>query len=175
MPRHNAKRKLRQALLDLLVEHPLDKVDVQDIAAQAEVSRQTFYYNFANKKVLIQWIITDNLEQALTAFRYHRNLRTYLDHLFSSAIECRALYTQLEQHTMADCDYAKMAAQGFWECAGALDNTLSAEELHVVGCMISGCLSYWVRNSQPGNPLLLTDMILHHLEESALKTLLNAE
>ena len=48
MPRHNAKRKLRQALLDLLVEHPLDKVDVQDIAAQAEVSRQTFYYNFAN-------------------------------------------------------------------------------------------------------------------------------
>ena len=44
----NAKDKVADALEELLATHPLEKLSVADVAAVADISRQTFYYHFEN-------------------------------------------------------------------------------------------------------------------------------
>ena len=44
----NAKDKVVDALEELLATHPLEKLSVADVAAVADISRQTFYYHFEN-------------------------------------------------------------------------------------------------------------------------------
>ena len=68
MVKKQAKQLLVQALMDLLEEAPLDKIDVRDMTVKAGLSRQTFYYNFKNKQDMVDWIFAKNNEKAKLAF-----------------------------------------------------------------------------------------------------------
>ncbi len=59
------KRALEAALKKLLSHTTLDKITVQDIAAEAGVNRQTFYYHFHDVYGLIEWILEDELNKVL--------------------------------------------------------------------------------------------------------------
>jgi AcrR family transcriptional regulator len=68
MTSKDAKTLLVNALMELLKTIPLDKVDVLTLTRKAQLSRQTFYYNFKNKQDMINWILAENSQQAQRAF-----------------------------------------------------------------------------------------------------------
>ena len=102
MVRKNAKILIEQALIELLQDNPLDSIDVQDIAAAAGLSRQTFYYNFNNKHDLLCWI----LEQDTSASSFRLRLRLLLSILYRHtlgdlSVRCpgsRALLAQMQSY-----------------------------------------------------------------------------
>ena len=47
------KRRLKQALAELLTEHDYDRITVQDIVDRADVGRSTFYVHFESKEDLL--------------------------------------------------------------------------------------------------------------------------
>lgn len=60
------KRALSSSLKALLLEKPIDKISVSDIANKCGVKRQTFYYHFQDIADLVEWTCLDDAEKALS-------------------------------------------------------------------------------------------------------------
>lgn len=165
MTRRNAKNLIRQALLDLLSERTLDQIDVQDIAAQAGLSRQTFYYNFKNKKDMIDWILSCNAELAVAAFRTNHDINSYVYTAFSEAEKDKALYMSI--NSASNGNYAQLLRNGVLNCAQIMlslnDRQVIENELNdgllVFKCAAGGLLQHWVENGMRQSPQQMADML----------------
>lgn len=61
------KRKLAEALQDLLETRPLERVRVHHLTDRCEIHRQTFYYHFSDVYALFAWSVQE--EGAMLAAR----------------------------------------------------------------------------------------------------------
>jgi len=50
------KRALANALKELMVEMPFEKINVADISGRCDMNRKSFYYHFKDKYDLVNWI-----------------------------------------------------------------------------------------------------------------------
>lgn len=165
MTRRNAKNLIRQALLELLEERSLDQIDVQDIAAQAGLSRQTFYYNFRNKKDLIDWILHCNAELAVAAFRSTHDINSYVCVAFGEAVKDRALYMSI--NNTHNGSYTQLLRNGVLSCAQimlsltdrqVIENEFN-DSLLVFKCAAGGLMQHWVENGMRQSPQQMADIL----------------
>ena len=54
------KRALEEALKRLLLEKPLSKITIQDLADECGISRMTFYYHFKDIYDLVEWSFVED-------------------------------------------------------------------------------------------------------------------
>lgn len=59
------KRALEQSLKNLLLQKPLTKITVGDIAADCGINRMTFYYHFKDIYDLVEWSCLEDAKRAL--------------------------------------------------------------------------------------------------------------
>ena len=59
------KRALAASLKTLLLQKPLNKITINDIAEDCGISRMTFYYHFKDIYDLVEWICVEDAAQAL--------------------------------------------------------------------------------------------------------------
>ena len=59
------KRALEESLKNLLLQKPLDKITISDIAADCGISRMTFYYHFKDIYDLVEWACMEDARRAL--------------------------------------------------------------------------------------------------------------
>ncbi|MDD3920831.1 MAG: TetR/AcrR family transcriptional regulator [Eubacteriales bacterium] len=59
------KRALEVSLKNLLLQKPLDKITINDIAEDCGISRMTFYYHFKDIFDLVEWSCMEDATQAL--------------------------------------------------------------------------------------------------------------
>ena len=52
---------LAEALKELAIKHPIEKITIKEITDKAGVIRPTFYNHFQDKFELLEWIITSEL------------------------------------------------------------------------------------------------------------------
>ena len=95
MTRKQGKELLEQSLNKLLKDAPLEKIDIRDIAENAGLSRQTFYYNFRNKRDMIDWICDKNNNKAAEAFAKNGDFRCYVMRLLITVEDNRRFYQSL--------------------------------------------------------------------------------
>lgn len=50
------KRALADAMKELMMDHPLPKINIGDIVERCNLSRKSFYYHFKDKYDLVNWI-----------------------------------------------------------------------------------------------------------------------
>jgi len=60
-----SRKQLQNALIQLLREKPLAKIQIQEIVDLADVSRPTFYYHFETKEQLLTSYVDDIFNQIL--------------------------------------------------------------------------------------------------------------
>lgn len=73
---HLTKNALSEAMKELMVKYPMEKIKINDIVELCNMSRQSFYYHFKDKYDLVNWIfyteliknINDSLEQSGWSF-----------------------------------------------------------------------------------------------------------
>lgn len=70
----NAKEAFAESLKKMLEKKSLDHITVKDIVEDCGVSRQAFYYHFADIYDLVEWIF---LEEASTALANNRDIDTW--------------------------------------------------------------------------------------------------
>ena len=104
------KRVLAASLKKLLKQTPLDKITIQDLVNEAEVSRKTFYYHFQDIYDLLEWALVDEGRRVLEAhgtgaswqekmwntFQYFEENQTVILNIYRSVQRDSAL---LERHT----------------------------------------------------------------------------
>lgn len=59
------KRALEASLKNLLLQKPLDKITISDIADDCGINRMTFYYHFKDIYDLIEWSCVEDASRAL--------------------------------------------------------------------------------------------------------------
>lgn len=59
------KRALEASLKKLLLQKPLDKITINDIAEDCGINRMTFYYHFKDIYDLIEWSCVEDARRAL--------------------------------------------------------------------------------------------------------------
>lgn len=59
------KRALEESLKHLLLEKPLNKITINDIAEDCGINRMTFYYHFKDIYDLVEWSCLEDAQKAL--------------------------------------------------------------------------------------------------------------
>ena len=59
------KRALAASLKNLLLQKPLPKITINDIAEDCGISRMTFYYHFKDIYDLVEWTCVEDAARAL--------------------------------------------------------------------------------------------------------------
>ena len=59
------KRALEQSLKNLLLQKPLHKITISDIADDCGINRMTFYYHFKDIYDLVDWILVEDASKIL--------------------------------------------------------------------------------------------------------------
>lgn len=59
------KRALEASLKNLLLQKPLNKITINDIAEDCGISRMTFYYHFKDIYDLVEWACVEDAKRAL--------------------------------------------------------------------------------------------------------------
>ena len=59
------KRALEASLKKLLLQKPLTKITISDIAEDCGISRMTFYYHFKDIYDLVEWVCVEDAARAL--------------------------------------------------------------------------------------------------------------
>lgn len=62
---NTTKRALESSLKNLLLKKPLDKITINDIAEDCQISRMTFYYHFKDIYDLVEWSCEEDAAKAL--------------------------------------------------------------------------------------------------------------
>ena len=70
-----SKRKITEALLELMKVTPFSKITIKDIVEQAGLTRQTFYHNFETKED----VLLCQLDEHMTAFVQYLSKRKVSD------------------------------------------------------------------------------------------------
>lgn len=63
------KRAMEASLKKMLLQKPLDKITISDIAEDCGISRMTFYYHFKDIYDLIEWACAEDAAKALAGNR----------------------------------------------------------------------------------------------------------
>ena len=81
------KRALEASLKKLLLERPLDKITVTDIAEDCGINRMTFYYHFKGIYDLVEWCCQEDASRALAGKKTYETWQQGLLQIFEAVRE----------------------------------------------------------------------------------------
>ena len=76
------KRALEEALKRMLLEQPLSKITIQDLADECGISRMTFYYHFKDIYDLVEWSFVEDANAIFQAAPSTESWEMALQHVF---------------------------------------------------------------------------------------------
>ena len=74
----HTKHALAEALKELMVQKPLDKITIQELTSRCGMRRQNFYYHFEDVYDLLRWLFQ---EEAVSLLRQHEGALLWQDGL----------------------------------------------------------------------------------------------
>ena len=120
------KRAIADSLKELTKEKTFDKISVKDISEKCGINRQTFYYHFEDKYLLLRWIYqTDLLDKYMEDVDFD-NWTEKLELLLTAMTEDKTFYVNTITHTGTYIqEYMIVQAQNIFEQAiDYIDETL---------------------------------------------------
>ena len=85
------KRALEASLKNLLLQKPLEKITINDIAEDCGISRMTFYYHFKDIYDLIEWACEEDASRALAGQKTYDTWQQGFYQLFQMVLDNRPL------------------------------------------------------------------------------------
>ena len=92
----DTKRRLAQALKELMAEKPIKKITIQDIVERSHMTRQSFYYHFQDIYEVIELICQYELIDQI-AYRQEESFSHWLEQLMALIEENRWFYRKMLQ------------------------------------------------------------------------------
>lgn len=81
------KRALEASLKNLLLQKPLDKITINDIAADCGINRMTFYYHFKDIYDLVEWSCVEDAGKALEGKKTYDTWQQGFLNIFEAVLE----------------------------------------------------------------------------------------
>ena len=81
------KRALEASLKHLLLQKPLNKITINDIAEDCGISRMTFYYHFKDIYDLVEWSCEEDARRALNGKKTYETWQEGFYQIFQAVRE----------------------------------------------------------------------------------------
>lgn len=165
------KRKLAEALRELMRTTAFDKITVSDITERCGLHRQTFYYHFQDRNQLLSWLIYEELFVPLIEGVSVENVYEHFDRLFRKMYQDKQFYTAalqmdirglLLQVTATAKEYYGLIISGLTEDA-TLENACRENLVFAdfFCCGIAGIILEWALDGMKETPQEMTEKIKH--------------
>ena len=80
------KRALEQSLKNLLLQKPLSKITISDIADDCGINRMTFYYHFKDIYDLVEWSCQEDAAKALAGKKTYETWQQGFEQIFEAVL-----------------------------------------------------------------------------------------
>ena len=80
------KRALEQSLKNLLLQKPLHKITISDIADDCGIKRMTFYYHFKDIYDLVEWSCQEDAAKALAGKKTYETWQQGFEQIFEAVL-----------------------------------------------------------------------------------------
>lgn len=138
----DTKRKMAQALKELMAEKPLKRITIQDIVDRSHMTRQSFYYHFQDIYEVLELICRYDLVDQI-AYREEESFSHWMERLMEIVETNKWFYRKMLQ----DMDWERVA--------GYLKPAVEAQ----IRRLVSGMLTEQETRSLSGGRELLIDFL----------------
>ncbi len=187
------RRRLRDALIQLILEQGYEKITIQEITDAADLSRATFYLHYKTKDELLASSLEemfDELVASMQSFLMKPDLDEHSEAPPSlAAFQHVAEYSELYKSLLGDrgvssviyrtIDYiARLLRRQFERLLGEEPTRTSAIPYEIVAQSMAGALfalvSWWLENDMPHSPLEMARMY-HRMTTPTLRAAFGPE
>lgn len=157
---YRTKRRLANALRELLRTKPLEKIRIHDLTDRCDIHRQTFYYHFDDIYALFAWCVQQDAETLPARLSQFPSWQKALCDLLEYTAENRGCF-------MAVLDHMPPAERkGFFDrllnailekflhgCSGGqVGGDVSQDYLQSISIMLFTLLEKWIRETPGQSP-----------------------
>ena len=180
MPHPDAKTALALALRDALTTTPLSKVTVSGLTRAAGVTRQAFYYHFADIRDLTVWVfkreVADQIISHATYDDWSDGLLAMLVWMQSHPEETRSVISSLGMEELQFFLHKQLRAvmEPIVDQLGANLTVTEGDRIFIVDhftLAILGHISQWIATGMSADPYILTERIARILDGQVLRAL----
>lgn len=177
------KQAIMEVFLRLLDEQPLDKITVQEIITECQISRNTFYYHFGDIYALLGAILQRDIsrlkERRQAGASWSESLHQVITYVLENRRRVRNVYRSLshdllEQHLRQATqdlfsEYVRDAAQGLQVSEADLRTVVYFYQSMFVGAVLD-----WMRQGMKEDPHAGLDRIQRLMRGNTRRMLENA-
>ena len=180
MPHPDAKTALALALRDALTTTPLSKVTVSGLTRAAGVTRQAFYYHFADIRDLTVWVfkreVADQILSHATYDDWSDGLLAMLVWMQSHPEETRSVISSLGMEELQIFFHKQLRAvmEPIVDQLGANLTVTEGDRIFITDhftLAILGHISQWIATGMSADPYILTERIARILDGQVLRAL----
>ncbi|WP_297908659.1 TetR/AcrR family transcriptional regulator [uncultured Actinomyces sp.] len=180
MPHPDAKTALALALRDALMTTPLSKVTVSGLTRAAGVTRQAFYYHFADIRDLTVWVfkreVADQIISHATYDDWSEGLLAMLVWMQSHPEETRSVISSLGVEELQIFLHKQLRAvmEPIVDQLGADLTVTEGDRIFITDhftLAILGHISQWIATGMSADPYILTERIARILDGQVLRAL----
>ena len=175
------KRALEASLKKLLLQKPLDKITINDIAEDCGISRMTFYYHFKDIYDLIEWSCVEDARRALEGKKTYDTWQQGFLQIFEAVQQnkpfimnvYRSVSREHVENYLSKLTYALIIGV-VREQAQGLDVPETDQQFiaHFYKYAFVGLMLDWIKEDMRGDPALLVErlgVIVHGNIRAALE------
>ena len=180
MPHPDAKTALALALRDALTTTPLSKVTVSGLTRTAGVTRQAFYYHFADIRDLTVWVfkreVANQINSHATYDDWSDGLLAMLVWMQSHPEETRSVISSLGMEELQIFLHKQLRAvmEPIVDQLGANLTVTEGDRIFIVDhftLSVLGHISQWIATGMSADPYILTERIARILDGQVLRAL----
>ena len=177
------KRAISASLKHLLLQKPLGKITINDIAEDCGINRMTFYYHFKDIYDLIEWTCVEDASRALEGKKTYDTWQQGLLQIFEAVLDnkpfimnvYRSVSREQVETYLYKLTYHLLLDVINEEAAGmTVRDEDKAFIARVYGYIFIGLMLDWIKNDMKGEPEVIVDrlaQVMHGNVTAALERL----
>lgn len=162
------KRALETSLKNLLLQKPLNKITISDIANDCGINRMTFYYHFKDIYDLIEWICNEETARAINGKKTYETWQQGFLQTFQMVLDNKPfisnVYHSISKEKIEDYFYAitfDLLIGVVEEKAVGMSVTESEKKFiaNFYNFAFVGLLLDWIKKDMREDPQLIIDQV----------------
>ena len=177
------KRALEASLKNLLLQKPLNKITISDIADDCGINRMTFYYHFKDIYDLVEWSCEEDASRALAGKKTYETWQRGLLQIFEAVLDNKPVILNVyrsvsrgQVESYRDRLTYDLLEGGVEEQAQGM--SVRPEDKAFIATlykyMFVGLMLDWIKADMKGDPKLIVDrleQVIHGSVRAALERL----
>jgi len=174
------KRALEASLKNLLLQKPLNKITINDIAEDCGISRMTFYYHFKDIYDLVEWACVEDATRALKGKKTYNTWQEGFLNIFHAIEDNKPFILnvyrcvsreRIEQYLYPLVHGLMMGVVDEMATGMAVNDVDKQFIANFYEYAFVGVMLEWIRNGMKEDPALIVERISWLIQGSILRAL----